>query len=59
MFIALSQDSKSAKFLQTDERPMEGTHEKKGKSFTRICYVCLGDMVDVPLNAFQFWFVFF
>lgn len=42
MFIALSQESKSATFLQTDERGMAGIYEKKQKLFTRICDVSLG-----------------
>lgn len=41
MFIALSQESKSATFLQTDERGMAGIYEKKQKLFTRICEVRL------------------
>lgn len=41
MFIAVSQGSKSAKFLQTDQRRMAGMYEKKQKLFTRICCGCL------------------
>lgn len=59
MFIRLSWETKSAKFVQSDERRLAGIYEKKQKLSPRICLVCVGNFFslqlegNVSLKAFQ------
>lgn len=59
MFIRLSWETKSAKFVQSDERRLAGINEKKQKLSLRICFVCVENFFslqlegNVSLKAFQ------